>query len=198
MRKRASFCPWNPDLRASLRTHSRSRDAPPAPRKTSTRASIDAWPRTKRAWDPAKAYAESKLHVVALAFALARRWPDVLSNAVDPGWVRTKMGGAGAPVDIETGQRTQAWLAVSEDSAAKVSGRVFNVGAGSPVSIRDLLDALGEILSRKIAASFEPARPGDVPHSHADIRSARAALRYEPAVSFREGLKRTVSQLRVP
>ncbi|MBR0961502.1 SDR family NAD(P)-dependent oxidoreductase [Bradyrhizobium japonicum] len=80
----------------------------------------------KRAWDSAKAYAESKLHVVALAFALARRWPQVLSNAVDPGWVRTKMGGAGAPGDIDTGQRTQAWLAVSDDPAALVSGRYWH------------------------------------------------------------------------
>jgi NAD(P)-dependent dehydrogenase (short-subunit alcohol dehydrogenase family) len=77
---------------------------------------------TQRSWDPARAYAESKLHVVALAFLLARRWPDVLSNAVDPGWVRTRMGGAGAPVDIDTGQRTQSWLAVSTDSEALVSG----------------------------------------------------------------------------
>ena len=28
-----------------------------------------------------------------LAFAITRRWPDVLSNAVEPGWVATKMGG---------------------------------------------------------------------------------------------------------
>jgi NAD(P)-dependent dehydrogenase (short-subunit alcohol dehydrogenase family) len=77
---------------------------------------------TKRPWDPARAYAESKLHVVALAFALARRWPEVLSNAVDPGWARTKMGGPGAPVDLDTGQRTQSWLAVSDEPAALVSG----------------------------------------------------------------------------
>jgi NAD(P)-dependent dehydrogenase (short-subunit alcohol dehydrogenase family) len=81
---------------------------------------------TKREWDSAKAYAESKLHVVALAYALARRWPQVLGNAVDPGWVRTKMGGAGAPVDIETGQKTQAWLAVNSDTAARVSGRYWH------------------------------------------------------------------------
>jgi NAD(P)-dependent dehydrogenase (short-subunit alcohol dehydrogenase family) len=79
-----------------------------------------------RPWDPARAYAESKLHVAALAFALARRWPDVLSNAVDPGWVRTKMGGPGAPVDLKTGQRTQTWLAVSDDRAAQVSGRYWH------------------------------------------------------------------------
>ena len=81
---------------------------------------------TERPWDPARAYAESKLHVVALAFFLARRWPEVLSNAVDPGWVRTRMGGASAPVDIDTGQRTQSWLAVSTEPAAMVSGRYWH------------------------------------------------------------------------
>ncbi|MGY8663336.1 SDR family NAD(P)-dependent oxidoreductase [Bradyrhizobium sp. UFLA05-109] len=81
---------------------------------------------TKRPWDPARAYAESKLHGAALAFALARRWPQVLSNAVDPGWVRTKMGGPGAPVDLDTGQRTQTWLAVSDEPAALVSGRYWH------------------------------------------------------------------------
>ena len=81
---------------------------------------------TKRTWDPAKAYAESKLYVVALAFALARRWPQILSNAVDPGWARTRMGGRGAPVDVDTGQRTQTWLAVSDDPAAMVSGRYWH------------------------------------------------------------------------
>jgi NAD(P)-dependent dehydrogenase (short-subunit alcohol dehydrogenase family) len=77
---------------------------------------------TTRRWDTAKAYAETKLHLAALAFALARRWPKTLSNAVDPGWVRTRMGGARAPVDIDTGQRTQSWLAVSDQPAAMVSG----------------------------------------------------------------------------
>jgi NAD(P)-dependent dehydrogenase (short-subunit alcohol dehydrogenase family) len=81
---------------------------------------------TRRPWDTAKAYAESKLHVAALAFALARRWPDVVSNAVDPGWVRTKMGGPNAPVDLDTGQRTQTWLAASQEPKTLVSGRYWH------------------------------------------------------------------------
>jgi len=81
---------------------------------------------TGRRWDGGRAYGESKLFVTALAFALARRWSGVLSNAVDPGWVRTKMGGAAAPVDIATGAHTQAWLAASDDPAARVSGRYWH------------------------------------------------------------------------
>jgi NAD(P)-dependent dehydrogenase (short-subunit alcohol dehydrogenase family) len=79
-----------------------------------------AW--TKRRWRGPEAYAESKLMNLLLAFAVARRWPSVLSNAVNPGWVPTKMGGPGAPDDLETGCRTQAWLATSDEPGARVSG----------------------------------------------------------------------------
>ena len=81
---------------------------------------------TKRRWRGAAAYAESKLCDVLLAFAVARRWPGVFSNAVDPGWVPTRMGGPGAPDDLEDGYRTQVWLAVSDDPAALVSGKYFH------------------------------------------------------------------------
>jgi NAD(P)-dependent dehydrogenase (short-subunit alcohol dehydrogenase family) len=63
----------------------------------------------RAALGPEPAYSESKLYVAALAFAVARRWRDVLSNAVDPGWVPTKMGGPRAPDDLEMGRLTQTW-----------------------------------------------------------------------------------------
>jgi NAD(P)-dependent dehydrogenase (short-subunit alcohol dehydrogenase family) len=80
---------------------------------------------TKRKWQGSEAYAETKFHDVLLAFAVARLWPDVFSNALDPGWVPTKMGGPEAPDDLAEGYRTQVWLAASDDPAARVSGEYF-------------------------------------------------------------------------
>jgi NAD(P)-dependent dehydrogenase (short-subunit alcohol dehydrogenase family) len=70
-------------------------------------------------------YSDSKLHMVLLAMAVARKWPEVYANAVNPGWVPTKMGGRGAPDDLDKGVETQSWLAVSNDDKAKVSGHYF-------------------------------------------------------------------------
>src|ERR687893_584131 len=84
--------------------------------------SLDDLDWTTRRWNGTQAYCDSKLHVTALASALARRWPDALVNAVDPGWVPTRMGGPGAPDDLELGHRTQAWLATSDDTEANTSG----------------------------------------------------------------------------
>ena len=80
---------------------------------------------TKRAWNPAEAYAESKFLDVLIAFAVARRWPNVLSNALEPGWVATRMGGASAPDDLNQAHRTQVWLAVSDEPEARVTGKYF-------------------------------------------------------------------------
>jgi NAD(P)-dependent dehydrogenase (short-subunit alcohol dehydrogenase family) len=79
----------------------------------------------QRRWSGSQAYAETKFQDVLLAFAVARRFPDVRSNALEPGWVPTKMGGAGAPDDLDQAHRTQAWLAVSAEPAAMVSGQYF-------------------------------------------------------------------------
>jgi NAD(P)-dependent dehydrogenase (short-subunit alcohol dehydrogenase family) len=91
----------------------------------STDLDMDDLQWTQRRWDTGSSYGESKLCDMMLAFAFARLWPSVLSNAVTPGWVATKMGGHGAPDDLSLGPVTQSWLAVSDDPAALVSGRYF-------------------------------------------------------------------------
>src|SRR3984885_5662341 len=107
----------------------------------------------KRPWDGSSAYAESKLHDVMLAFTVARLWKNVLSNAVTPGWVPTKMGGAGAPDDIAPAHPPQAWLATSDDAEAKTtSGYFYPLKRREPnpeareLSVQDrLIDICGEI-----------------------------------------------------
>jgi NAD(P)-dependent dehydrogenase (short-subunit alcohol dehydrogenase family) len=79
----------------------------------------------RRRWQGTAAYSDTKLHDALLAFAMARRWPQVLSNALEPGWVATKMGGSGAPDDLQAAPKTQVWLAVSDEPAAMVSGEYF-------------------------------------------------------------------------
>ena len=80
---------------------------------------------TARRWNGSQAYSDSRLLDVVLAFAVARRWPGAWSNALEPGWVPTKMGGPGAPDDLALGAVTQVWLAVSQDAAATVTGQYF-------------------------------------------------------------------------
>jgi len=103
----------------------------------------------ERRWNGSQAYAESKLHDAMLAFAIARRWPDVLSNSLEPGWVPTKMGGPGAPDDMSQAHLTQAWLAAGDDAKTNVSSKYFyhfkrmdaNPQANNPV-LQDRLIAI--------------------------------------------------------
>ncbi|QHO90877.1 short-chain dehydrogenase [Actinomyces sp. 432] len=70
---------------------------------------------------PTASYSDSKLLVTALAAAVGRLHPGTWANAVDPGWVPTRMGGTGAPDDLDAGHHTQAWLALGEDPRTHTS-----------------------------------------------------------------------------
>jgi NAD(P)-dependent dehydrogenase (short-subunit alcohol dehydrogenase family) len=115
-------------------------------------ANLDDITWSRRSWQGSTAYSESKLHDAILAFALARRWKDVRSNAVEPGWVATRMGGPGAPDDLQKGCETQSWLAVGEDPATNVSGKYFfhqKEREPNPQSLyEDIQDRLIEICER--------------------------------------------------
>jgi NAD(P)-dependent dehydrogenase (short-subunit alcohol dehydrogenase family) len=94
---------------------------------------------TDRRWNWLQAYSDSKLFDTMLAFGIARRWPEVRSNAVSPGWVPTRMGGAGASDDLDLGAETQAWLAAGDDPATGVTGQYLfhRQPQRVPASVRD-------------------------------------------------------------
>lgn len=78
-----------------------------------------------RPWHGTRAYSDTKFQDAVLAMTVARRWPGTLANAVEPGWVPTRMGGPGATGDLAEGAVTQAWLAASDDPAVRVTGGYF-------------------------------------------------------------------------
>ena len=118
---------------------------------------------THRSWNGAQAYSDSKLFDVVLAFAVAHRWPDALSNALDPGWVATKMGGPGAPDDLSLAPVTQAWLATSDEPAAMVSGHYFyhqqRRETHPAANSRDLQESLLELCSTLTGVPLPPHKP---------------------------------------
>lgn len=78
-------------------------------------------------------------------------------------------------------------------TAPHVAGEVINVGAGGRHTLNQTIVLLNEIFGRKVTPRFDPPRPGDALHSHADLTQARRLLGYEPKVRFEEGLKLTVN-----
>ncbi len=122
------------------------------------RANLDDLDWERRAWNGTQAYSDTKLHDALLAVAVARRWPDTLSNAMEPGWVATKMGGPRATGDLDAAHRTQAWLAV--DPAVTATGGYFfhgrpRVPAGA-VHDAVLQDGLLAACERLTGIAFPP------------------------------------------
>jgi NAD(P)-dependent dehydrogenase (short-subunit alcohol dehydrogenase family) len=123
---------------------------------------------TTRRWNSTQAYCDSKLFVTALALAIARRWPEVISHAVDPGWVPTRMGGPSASDDLDEGHLTQTWLATSDDPHATRSGQLWHHHRPAPVAaaarsidFQDRLFArLAELTGSSSRSSGGPGRGG--------------------------------------
>jgi NAD(P)-dependent dehydrogenase (short-subunit alcohol dehydrogenase family) len=107
-------------------------------------------------------YSDSKLHDLILAKVVARKWKGVYANAVDPGWVPTKMGGAGAPDDLEQGFQTQVWLAVSNDPEALVTGRYFHHQSKAKYQLKadetDIQERFLELCAKITGVSFPAHR----------------------------------------
>lgn len=80
--------------------------------------------------------------------------------------------------------------------APNASGKVFNIGTGTRVTLNQTLALLATLTGNKLETKYEPPRDGDIRDSQADITQAREILNYEPLVNFEEGLRRTVDWYR--
>ena len=109
-----------------------------------------------------------------------------------------------APVVYDDGQQSRDFTFVANvveanvraSKAQHLSGQSVNVAGGAPRSVLDLLRAIAAVFGYWIEPEFQPARPGDIRDSHADIALARSLIGYEPVVSFDEGLRQTIDWLR--
>jgi UDP-glucose 4-epimerase len=86
----------------------------------------------------------------------------------------------------------EANFAAAVADARRASGRVFNVGCGESIDLNRVVALIGDILGKKIEALHEPERAGDIKHSWGDVSAARAGIGFHAAVSFAEGLRRTI------
>jgi NAD(P)-dependent dehydrogenase (short-subunit alcohol dehydrogenase family) len=153
----------------------------------------------ERRWNGYQAYADSKLFDAVLAAAVARRWPDVLSNSVDPGWVKTKMGGPSAPGEIGPAAETQAWLAVSNDSLALRSGDNFHhrqlQHTRPAVSDQALQDALFEachgLTGQTLVTNSPRARSTEINDGHSHLHKETDSPQHRLAGGVRDPERRS-------
>lgn len=113
--------------------------------------------------------------------------------------------GRGLPLEIYgDGKQTRDFTFVSNvvdanlaaAEAPGVSGQVFNIACGERVSVLEIVGHLEDLLGRQLLVRHTSPRPGDVRHTLADIARAREQLGYEPRVTFRDGLRRTLAACR--
>jgi len=132
-----------------------------------------------------------------------RQDPESQYAAVIPKFIKCIMNGE-SPVIYGDGFQSRDFTYVENNveanllacSAPRAAGEVLNIACGDRFSLLDLVDVINRILGTSIEPAFEPARPGDVKHSQADISKAREIIGFEPKVGFVEGLERLISWTR--
>jgi UDP-glucose 4-epimerase len=133
-----------------------------------------------------------------------RQRPDSAYAAVIPLFIDALKAGRSPEVQGDGGQSRDftfvsdvvaANLAALHAPAATVSGRAYNIAGGREITLLEVLGELAEILGVDVEPTFVSPRAGDVRHSCADVGAAARDLGFTTAVSFRDGLERTVEWL---
>lgn len=128
-----------------------------------------------------------------------RQDPGSQYSAVIPKFI-TSILRNGPPVVHGDGEQSRDFTYVADVVAGNLlamtapdaAGRIMNLARGERHTLNDLVCTINEVAGTNVESAQAPPRPGDVRHSHADISLARAVLDYEPVVSLRDGVERTV------
>ena len=163
----------------------------------------------------AKAAAEAYTRVFGVLFGMrtvSLRYFNVFGPSQDPTsqyaavvpiFIQLALAGRPLPIKgdgLQTRDFTHVENVIDANLAAAASdvspGSVYNIAASSPRSILDLARSIERLVGRRVELRFDPARPGDIRHSHADISRASTELHWTPRVDFDEGLRRTVESYR--
>jgi UDP-glucose 4-epimerase len=132
-----------------------------------------------------------------------RQPPDSPYAAVIPRFLEAMLAGK-SPIIYGDGQQSRDFTYVADvvnanllaAKAPGVSGKVFNIACGHRTSLLELVDQINGLLSTKIKPIHEPARPGDVKHSQADISPAQSELGYAPKVRIEDGIRKCLDYFR--
>jgi UDP-glucose 4-epimerase len=131
-----------------------------------------------------------------------RQDPNSGYSAVIPKFIRLMLAGE-RPVINGDGRASRDFTHVqnvveanlSAASASEAAGQVINIAMNGSHTINELVDTLNRLLATSLDPIYGEPRPGDVPESLADISLAKRILGYDPAVSFEEGLVRTIEHI---
>lgn len=131
-----------------------------------------------------------------------RQNPNTDYAAVIPNFIQALLRNA-QPVIYGDGQQSRDFTYVEDVVRANFltmkkgqPGEIYNVGYNQQTTVDDLLEELGRITGQRKAPAYEPPRPGDVRHSRASSEKLRNDTGFEPKVTVKEGLKRTVEWFR--
>jgi UDP-glucose 4-epimerase len=79
--------------------------------------------------------------------------------------------------------------ATSDAAVRGVPGRVYNIGGGARVSLKEVFDLIARVSGRTVTIDYQPPQKGDMRDTYADTTRARADLGFQPSVTLEEGLR---------
>lgn len=137
-----------------------------------------------------------------------RQRPDGVYAAVIPKFIGLLLSGE-SPVIYGDGEQSrdftyidnvlQANYLAATVTKKEALNQVYNVAFGERTTVNMMFEIVRDLLAERIpaikdiAVKYESPRPGDIPHSLADVKKATQLLHYQPTHNLSEGLKAAIN-----